>query len=143
MGFQGFYYRISGSQDLARHLAVPLGRETKGFDDQRIERPTVPIVHLNFVQGSQIPARSGNGCQLLWGASSKLASNPDCTFARSLEGVGLVCGAVKFPKLIPGSARGGGSKPGSYAYPRHPAKTGPKRPIPVYVARFWYVFAIL
>ena len=45
MGFQRFYYRISGIQDLIIDLAVPRGRETVGFDGQRIERPTVPVVH--------------------------------------------------------------------------------------------------
>ena len=86
----------------------------------------------------KIPARSGHRCQ----PDGTLALKPDCTFARPLEGVGSVCRADIFTKLILGSARGG-SKPGSYAYPRYPVKISPKCPIPVYVARFWYVFAIL
>ena len=47
MGFQGFYYRISGFRDLSVDLAVHFGRETKGFDGQRIERSTAPMATPN------------------------------------------------------------------------------------------------
>ena len=86
---------------------------------------------------AQVPTSWGPGANCFG-----LALNPDCTFARPLEGVGSVWRAEFFSKLILESARGG-PKPGSYAYYRYPVRTSPKCPIPVYVTIFWHVFAIL
>ena len=83
---------------------------------------STPLSH--FVQGSHskqlapVPQAWGTGanCQLL----HKLASNPDCSFAGPLGGVGPVCGAEKFTNPIPIPARVF-PKPDSFDYLNYPA----------------------
>ena len=63
--------------------------------------------------GTKISSCPGERVPTSGDPSSILASNPDGSFARPLEGGGPVCGAEKLSKGLPGSARGG-PKPSSY-----------------------------